>query len=112
MQIIVTSRNFEVTPAIRTQVENELNAAIANKAMKVTTIRVFSELIKNTFKVGIQINAKGRDFESSAEDFDMYKALAAAVDKVESQMAKTTEKIQEHQASPLRDAEPKAGNAE
>ena len=105
MSITITGRQFGITPAIKQHVEDSLNAILADTTLKVSSIRVVMERIKNQFTAGIVLNCKYHVLPAKVEDFDLYKAFDAAVDKIEAQCVTLREKIHSHKAVPLSDSE-------
>ena len=97
MLINVTGRQFEITPAIQTQAENVL-AVLDIPALKVTSVNAVMSREKNHFQVSLVLNCKYHTLKAETVDFDLYRALDAAVDKVESQCRDLKEKIQDHRA--------------
>jgi ribosome-associated inhibitor A len=97
MLINVTGRQFEITPAIQTQTENVL-AVLDIPALKVTSVNAVMSREKNHFQVSLVLNCKYHTFKAETEDFDLYKALDAAADKLEAQCRDLKEKIQDHRA--------------
>lgn len=95
MLINVTGRQFEITPAIQTQAENVL-AALDIPALKVSSVNAVMSREKNHFQVSLVLNCKSHTLTAEVEDFDLYRALDAAADKVEAQCHALKEKIQEH----------------
>lgn len=93
MDVLISGRNFEVTPSVRTTIENAVNAAMEKKSLTFTSVRVVVELVKHSFVVTIDIFAKGHEFATKVEDFDFNTAVDKAAAKVEAQMAKVVDKI-------------------
>ena len=98
MLINVTGRQLEITPAIQTQAETVL-APLDIPALKVSSVNVVMSREKNRFQVSLVLNCKSHTLTAEVEDFDLYRALDAAVDKVEAQGQALKEKIQEHRGS-------------
>ncbi len=111
MQIIVTGKHLEITEAIKTRIEDGLAGIFAEKTLKVSTIRVMVEYDKPRFTVDVVVNMKQHDFTAGSEDFDVYKAIAAVVEKIRSQVDKYLTRVQDHDRDPLRDVEQKASAA-
>lgn len=97
MLINVTGRQFVITPAIQTQAENVL-AVLDIPALKVTSVNAVMSREKNHFQVSLVLNCKYHTLKAETEDFDLYKALDAAADKLEAQCQDLKEKIQDHRA--------------
>lgn len=97
MLINVTGRQLEITPAIQTQAENVLSV-LDIPALKISSVNVVMSREKNRFQVSLVVNCKYHTLKAEVEDFDLYRALDAATDKVEGQCQGLKEKIQEHRA--------------
>ena len=96
MQVSISSRNFDITPAIQAKIENAVAASITDKNLKISSVRVVTEKEKINFKVTITVNTKGHDFVSTVDDDDdLYRAIDKAVGKIENQMAKAVDKIKD-----------------
>ena len=125
MNITVTGRQFEITPSIREYVEKHIETLLEDKALNVTSVNVVMDREKNRFKSSIVVNCKYHVVPAEVEDFDLYKSFDAAparqVDalldlsdgdaallKIDSQLTTLRAKIRDHQAQPMREAEPKA----
>ena len=111
MIINVVGRQFEITPAIKTYTENRLQPFSAMSALKVTSVSATMEHIKGDFQVSLVLNCKYHTLTANAGDFDLYRALDAAADKLESQCHALKEKIQEHRADPVSVTDMKQGAA-
>ena len=96
MNVLISSRNFDVTPAIQEKIENAVAASITDKNLKISSVRVVTEKEKLNFKVTITVSTKGHEFVSTVDDDDdLYRAVDKAVAKVEAQMAKAIDKIKD-----------------
>ncbi len=93
MDVLINGRNFEITPSVRKTIEDAVNAATNHKTLTFTSARVVVELIKNCFEVSMDIHAKGHEFTAKVEDFDFNIAVDKAAAKLEAQMVKIVEKI-------------------
>ncbi len=108
MQIIVTGKHLEITELLKKQIEDSFNVIFEDKTLKVSTIRVMVDFDKPRFRVDVMVALKQHEIAASAEDFDMYKALAEAADRVKVQVDKYLTKVQNHGRDSLRDLEVKA----
>ena len=95
MNVLISSRNFDVTPAIQEKIENAVAASITDKNLKISSVRVVTEKEKLNFKVTITVSTKGHEFVSTVDDDDLYRAVDKAVAKIENQMAKAIDKIKD-----------------
>ena len=64
MQVLISSRNFDITPAIQEKIENAVASSITDKNLKISSVRVVTEKEKLNFKVTLSVNTKGHDFVS------------------------------------------------
>ncbi len=108
MNINVTGRQLEITPAIREYAENKLSEMLADKTIGVTSVNAVLEYSKGNFSVSLVVNCNQHVFSASTGDFNLYKAFDAAVQKVEAQITKMRDKRNEHAAAPMREAEKSA----
>ncbi len=104
MLINVTGRQFEITPAIQTQAEMVL-APLDIPVLKVSSVNAVMSREKNHFQVSLVLNCKYHTLKAEVEDFDLYRALDAAADKVSAQCQELKEKIQEHRAVAVGDTD-------
>ena len=82
----------QITPAIQTQAENVLSV-LDIPALKISSVNVVMSREKNRFQVSLVVNCKYHTLKAEVEDFDLYRALDAAADKVEGQCQGLKEKI-------------------
>ena len=104
MNINVNGRQFEITPAIQARAESLLVPLAQIATLKVTSVNATMSRERNQFQVNLVLNCKYHTLTATAEDFDLYKALDAAADKLEAQCMDLKEKIQEHRAVPTAEA--------
>jgi ribosomal subunit interface protein len=96
MQVIISGRHFDVTPEMKTRIENDVRAIFEGKTLKVTSVRVVLELEKFRFKVEFIAAMKHHDIEAAAETYDINEAIDSALHKFEVQVAKYLDKKQDH----------------
>ncbi len=111
MNISVIGRQFEITTSIREYVEKQIQLLLEDKALNVTSVSVVMDREKNRFKTTLVVNCKYHVVPAEVEDFDLYKSFDAAVAKVDSQLKTLREKIRDHHAQPVREAESKSAPA-
>ena len=113
MTLNLTGRQFEITSSIRGIVEARVASITEDKSLNITSINVVMELEKNRFKTNIVLNCKYHVFETTVEDFDLYKSFDLAAEKIDSQLTKLKEKLHDnHRADPVRVAEAKSAPEE
>lgn len=100
MNLKINSRHVEVTPAMRTHLEAGL-AKIRKHFDHVIDASAF--LVVDNAKekdlrqsAEITIHLKGKELFAEAHNADLYHAMDAVVDKLERQVVKHKEKIQDH----------------
>ncbi len=108
MNIQVTGRQFAITPAIRTHVEDQVNRVLGDETLHIASVNVVMEHEKNRFQTNLVVNSKSHVYSAIVEDFDLYASFDAALLKVEAQARSREEKLHKnHHPQPMRDAEPK-----
>ncbi len=95
MEIIVSGRHISVTEAIKTYAEEKLEAILASYH-KIGTVRVVLDVQKARCKAEIIVHGKNLDMEADAESYDMYESIDTAIAKIDHQLTKYFDKIQDH----------------
>jgi putative sigma-54 modulation protein len=95
MEVIVSARHFELGEDLRSFAEAKVTE-LANEYPKLTTARVVMEVQRNWHMAEIHLNGKHIDLIATARTEDMYASLDAANDKLEKQLRKHIEKMQNH----------------
>jgi putative sigma-54 modulation protein len=89
---------------------------LAQEFPKLTTVRVVMEVQRNWHLAEIHLNGKHMDLIATARTEDMYTSIDAAHGKLEKQLRKHIEKIQDHRvkenATPTAEAEEEAEDEE
>jgi putative sigma-54 modulation protein len=95
MQINLTGHHVDITPAIRSYVENKFTR-LERHIDNMTKIHVILSVEKERQKAeaSIQVN-KGRIYADAQHD-DMYAAIDALMDKLDRQIKKHKEKLTDH----------------
>ena len=97
MQLNLTGRHVEITPALRDYLNNKLTR-IERHFDNVTDIRCVLTVDKLRHKAEAKINVSGNTlFAESIED-DMYAAIDGLIDKLDRQLKKYKEKLSNHHA--------------
>ena len=100
MNLKINSRHLEVTPAMRTHVE--LGMSKVRKHFDHVIDATIFLMIDNAKEKDLRqtaeltIHLKGKDLYAEAHNADLYHAIDAAVSKLERQVAKHKEKVQDH----------------
>ncbi len=98
MQLNLSGHHIEVTPALRTYVSDKLEK-LERHFDHVTNVHVVLSVEKLRKKAEATLHVSGANLFANAEDEDMYAAIDALADKLDRQIKKHKEKIQEHHHS-------------
>ncbi len=94
MQLTVTGRNMEVTPALREFAEEKLQK-ISKYLHKINTIHVILTVEKYRHIAEVILSAHGAVLRGIEETEDMYSSIDQVMDKVEIQARKLSGRIKE-----------------
>jgi len=95
--ITITGRHLTVTDAMKKHVEGKLNPVIESVPnLKITSVKVILEMEKSRCKAEILLNMKNHDMEAVTETYDMYQAIDMSVEKIDVQIRKLIDKVQDH----------------
>lgn len=95
MQLNLSGHHIEVTPALRTYVSDKLEK-LERHFDHVTNVHVVLSVEKLRKKAEATLHVSGANLFANAEHEDMYAAIDALADKLDRQIKKHKEKIQEH----------------
>jgi len=95
MNMKISGRHLEVTPAIHNYVRNKLSR-INKHFDKVVESQVILSIEKLDHIAEITLRAHGKDIHCSAKHENLYGAIDSLADKIDRQIRKTKEKAQEH----------------
>ena len=95
MNLNITGHHLEVSPAIRDYVEEKLERVVRHFD-HIIDIRVVVAAQKQTQKAEITLHVKGKNIHVDSESTDLYAAIDLAMDKLNRQVGKYKEKVQDH----------------
>jgi putative sigma-54 modulation protein len=100
MNLKISSRHVEVTPAMRSHLENKLGRVL-HHFDQVTSVSAILSINNEKEKdlhnhAEITLHLKGKDLFAEAHHSDMYHAMDLVVDKLDRQVLKHKEKVQDH----------------
>ncbi|MCC6202663.1 MAG: ribosome-associated translation inhibitor RaiA [Gammaproteobacteria bacterium] len=95
MQINITGHHLEITPALRSYVENKLNRVIRHFD-HVVDAHVVLTLEKQGNKAETTIQVSGTTLHAVAGHQDMYAAIDEVADKLDRQVKRYKEKLTDH----------------
>ena len=98
MNLNITGRHFEVTPALKEYVENKFNK-INNHFDHVINAKFILSVEKFDNIVDATIHLPHLDINAQSVDEDMYKSIDLVINKLDRQVIKYKEKIKDHHQS-------------
>ena len=100
MNINILGHHVEITPAMRSHLEDKLKKISAHfdQVQNMTiTLSINNEKEKDLRNhAEITLHLKGKDLFAEAHNADMYHAMDLVVDKLDRQVIKHKEKVQDH----------------
>lgn len=95
MNLQISGHHIDVTPALREYVEAKLDPVIRHFA-KVTGVNVVLSVEKLKQKAEVTVHVPGKDMHVEEAGDDLYAAIDAMFDKLDRQVQKYKQKIQDH----------------
>jgi len=92
MQLDITGRNFEVTPALKTHAAEKMNH-IQKHFADVVKVNMVLQVENNRHIAEASTHYTGAEIHAKAESNDMYRAIDEVTTKLETQLHKHKEKI-------------------
>ncbi len=106
MNIKILGHHVEITPAMRSHLEDKLKKISAHfdQVQNMTiTLSINNEKEKDLRNhAEITLHLKGKDLFAEAHNADMYHAMDLVVDKLDRQVIKHKEKVQDHHHQTLK----------
>ena len=106
MNIKILGHHVEITPAMRSHLEDKLKKISAHfdQVQNMTiTLSINNEKEKDLRNhAEITLHLKGKDLFAEAHNADMYHAMDLVVDKLDRQVLKHKEKVQDHHHQTLK----------
>lgn len=101
MNLSICGRHLDVTPAIREYVMNKL-ARVLRHFDHVIDTQVMLSVEPLRHKAEITMRLSGKDIHCEALDENLYAAIDALADKIDRQVIKYKDKVQNHAAQPAK----------
>ncbi|MFU2486975.1 ribosome hibernation-promoting factor, HPF/YfiA family [Thauera sp. WH-1] len=95
MNLNITGRHVEVTPAIRDYVTSKLDRVIRHFD-NVTSVAVILSVEKLKQNAEVTLHVRGKDIFVESDDADLYAAIDAMADKLDRQVQKYKQKQADH----------------
>ncbi len=93
--VIISGRHFDVSDDLKETIRAKTDR-IAGEYNKLTTARIVMSVEKFRQKVEIQLEGKNLDLHAEAETNDMYASIDEAFDRIEVQLRKRLDRMQDH----------------
>ena len=95
MNLHITGHHLEVTPALRDYVTGKLDK-VTRHFDHVIDVSVTLSVEKLKQKAEVTLHVRGKDIFVESDDSDLYAAIDALVDKLDRQVLKYKQKLQDH----------------
>ena len=95
MNLQISGHHIEVTPALREYVESKLDPVLRHFD-KVTGVNVVLSVEKLKQKAEVTVHVPGKDMHVEESGDDLYAAIDAMFDKLDRQVQKYKQKVQNH----------------
>jgi len=103
MEVIVSGRHVDLDDDTRSYAQDKVKC-LATDFPKLTSARVVVHLERSWIIVEVHLHGKHLVLEAKAQSRDVRVSIDAAVEKIEKQLRRHVERLQEHRLSPkLRD---------
>ncbi|RTZ43122.1 ribosome-associated translation inhibitor RaiA [Candidimonas sp. SYP-B2681] len=101
MNLSITGRHLDITPAIRQYVTEKL-ARVARHFDNVIDTQVILSIEPLKHTADITMRLRGKDIHCEAADENLYAAIDLLADKIDRQVLKYKSKIQDHAHEPVK----------
>ncbi len=108
MQILITGRHIEITEDLQKRLESRIEAIFADTTLKVSSVRVVLDLEKSRCRADLVAYVKHCDpFAATSQGYDVIKVIDDVTNKLQAQISKYIDRVQEHRGPSLHDLEEK-----
>ena len=101
MNLSISGHHLVVTPALREYVTTKLER-IRHHFDQVIDVNVILSVVKLEQKAEIALHLAGKDLFAECTDGDLYAAIDCLIDKLDRQVIKHKDKLQNHQHAALK----------
>lgn len=95
MQLNLTGHHMDITPALRSYIENKLER-LERHFEQMTNVHVILSIEKERQKAEATIHVNRGNIYADSQHEDMYAAIDALIDKLDRQVKKHKEKLTDH----------------
>lgn len=107
MNLTISGHHLEITPAIRDYVMSKLTR-VERHFDQVIDVNVILSVEKLRQTAEITLHLRGKDIHVAADHEDLYAAIDLLIDKLDRQVCKHKEKVQDHAHASLKHQQPGA----
>lgn len=111
MNLIVHGHHLEVTPALRAYVEDKMER-VRRHFDHVIEANVVLTVDKLQHKAEITLHVRGSNLHAAAVQDDLYAAIDCLMDKLDRQVRRHKDRVQNHDCAPLKHLELESPPAE
>lgn len=101
MNLSITGRHLDITPAIREYVMNKM-ARVSRHFDNVIDTQVILSIDRLNHTADVTMRLRGKDIHCQAIDENLYAAIDLLVDKIDRQVIKYKTKVQNHAHEPVK----------
>lgn len=101
MNLSISGRHLEVTPAINAYVKNKM-ARVARHFDNVIDTQVVLSIERLNHMAEVTMRLRGKDIHCEATDENLYAAIDLLADKIDRQVIKYKSKVQNHAHEPVK----------
>ena len=101
MNLSITGRHLDITPAIREYVMNKM-ARVSRHFDNVIDTQVILSIDRLNHTADVTMRLRGKDIHCEAIDENLYAAIDLLVDKIDRQVIKYKTKVQNHAHEPVK----------
>lgn len=106
MNITISGHHLEVTPAIRQHIENKLERVVRHfdQVIDITVTLTVDKLKEKQkrHRADINLHVPGKDIHVESIAQDLYAAIDLLIDKLDRQVIRHKDKIQDHKHDPVK----------
>lgn len=95
MQINISGQHIDITPSLNDYINEKLQR-LANHFDHIIDVNVILNVVKETHHAEATINLPGKVLFAEAADADMYAAIDALCDKLDTQVRRFKDKLTDH----------------
>lgn len=104
MEKITASRHFEINNRVKSFINDELGQ-IEKEYNKLTSARVVLDQQKSWYSAEVILHGKNIEHTAQAREKDVFAAISSAIEKIDRQLRKHLDKVQDHKKKSVSEIE-------